>query len=436
VSFFSRRVLLIFIIAATAITLSLYYGMQEETKIVLPKKGSILTADGAVKKQVSLILWAVAGNSEAEKIRSRIPSWESALGAKISLRIFASRTDFESARIISARSREAPDVFPVSAADAELFDKSGIIQRIPLSSIDASQWVSQALAPFQRGDNALLAYPSQYSLIVLYYNKADFDRVGIAYPDDQWNWDSLVDVSKALYRPSVGGRPPHYGIEIIPGLGLWNSLSAQLGYPVYSGRQWQLGTPEGDSIQKESLQYLIDFYQKYAFTAPIAQPGKGLFFTKNQASLLIGGSELMKTIRSSPDVNWGVTILPAKFAMDTDRLKRATPLRLRGWAINSRITEEPTLAAARDLAQRLSTIALDGWCHARVVEDEDEATPAVVTQSLPFVVPPYIGNQAPRLYEIVDSLMATFSSASTTTGKFLAKVHTLVEDIKPVESSK
>ncbi|SDU21928.1 extracellular solute-binding protein [Verrucomicrobium sp. GAS474] len=426
---------LIFVIAATAITLTLYFGMQEETRIVLPKKGTPVSSDGTVKKTASLILWAVAGNADADKIRNRIPGWETALNAKISLRLFASRTDFESARIITARNREAPDVFPVSAADAESLDKSGALQRLPLASIDASQWVPQTLAPFQRGDNALLAYPAQYSLTLLYYNKAEFDRVGIAYPDDQWNWDSLLDVAKALYKPSVSGRPPHYGIEVVPTLGLWNAFSLQLGAPVYNNRQWNLGSAEGDSIQKEALQFLIDIYQKYTFAAPTPQGGKPLFFLRGQSAMLIGGSELMKAIRSAPDVNWGVTLLPAKYAMEPDRLRRATPMRLRGWAVNSRTLEEPSLQAARGLAERLSAIPLDGWSPARLsgTSDDDGGASAspIVLQSLDYAVPPYIGAQAPRIYEIADSLMGTFSSASTTTGKFLAKIHTLVDDIKP-----
>jgi len=435
VSFPPLRVFLIFVIAATAIVLSIYFGMQEEQRIVIPKKGMTTGADGAPKKTTALILWIVAGNADADNIRNRIPMWETALGAKISLRIFSSRTDYESARIITARSREAPDVFPVSAADAESLDKSGTLQRLPLSSIDPSHWIPQTLAPFQRGDNAFLAYPAQYSLSVLYYNKAEFDRAGIAYPDDQWNWDSLVDVSRALYRPSVSGRPPHYGLEIAPTLGLWNAFSLQLGAPVYQNRQWQLGSAEGDAAQKESLQYLIDLFQKYTFTAPAPQPGKGLFFLKGQSALLVAGCEWIRSIRATPDLNWGVTLLPAKYAMEADKLRRATPLRLSGWAISSRLTDEASQQTARALAEKLSLIPFDGWCSARVTSGDDDdstgTTHPIITQSLESAVPPYIGNQSTRLYEITDSLMATFSTASTTTGKFLAKIHSFVDDLKP-----
>src|SRR5260370_311084 len=108
--------------------------MQQEQRIVLPKKGTVMGTDGTHKKLVALTLWAVAGNSDSDKIRNRVPGWETALGAKISLRLFTNRTDYESARIITSRNREAPDVFPVTAADAEALDKSGTLQRIPLSS--------------------------------------------------------------------------------------------------------------------------------------------------------------------------------------------------------------------------------------------------------------------------------------------------------------
>ena len=66
-------------------------------------------------------------------------------------------------------------------------------------------------APYPAGVTALYNYndvhyavPKDYDTIALVYNKEIFDNAGIAYPDDTWTWDTLLETAKKLTDADKG----------------------------------------------------------------------------------------------------------------------------------------------------------------------------------------------------------------------------------------
>lgn len=47
-------------------------------------------------------------------------------------------------------------------------------------------------------NNKQYAIPKDYDTIGLWYNKTMFDKAGIPYPDETWNWDKLYEAAKKL----------------------------------------------------------------------------------------------------------------------------------------------------------------------------------------------------------------------------------------------
>ncbi len=56
--------------------------------------------------------------------------------------------------------------------------------------------------------------PRDISVEALYYNKAIFDEVGLAYPTDQWTWDDLRAAAQKLSIIEANGRVKRYGLAI------------------------------------------------------------------------------------------------------------------------------------------------------------------------------------------------------------------------------
>ena len=53
-------------------------------------------------------------------------------------------------------------------------------------------------------NNVHYAVPKDYDTIALVYNKEIFDNAGIAYPDDTWTWDTLLETAQKLTDAEKG----------------------------------------------------------------------------------------------------------------------------------------------------------------------------------------------------------------------------------------
>jgi len=422
---FRNRLLLVFILLALALTalgVTVYFGVQAEEPVILVKRTAV--AEGIASKP-RLTVWAVCTVQGGDVLRDSIRRFEAELGQNIDLRMFSSRREYETARIVAAQERRLPDIFWVTADDIEALDQNDILQRIPLAEAAPDRWIPQVAAPFIR-NNALLAYPAQYSVTVLFYNKTDFDGIGVAYPDTQWNWETLVGMGRALYRPQQGMKPARYGLEWTPTLDLWNAWSTQAGAPIYQGKGWFLGAPEAVAAQREALQFMVDLEQTYTFCAPPRSGSDPLFFVQGRASILIASSET-RTLFPAEGLSWGVTQLPDRYALESTRSKRTTPLRITGWAISSK-TANPD--AARAMADKLSTVTVDGWLSAQrsapLPEDGGDVFAAALATTSPVLVQP----QGARIITICDNLLATLQTASTNVEKLEAAFKRGLEGIQ------
>lgn len=109
----------------------------------------------------------------------------------------------------------------------------------------------------------------------LFYNKNMFDKAGVSYPDDSWDWNSLLDAAKKLTTKEPG-KPSEFGYQVIGSLG-WNLM-------LYI---WQNGgriAPEGERratkilidqpAALEAIEFLHDMAWKYHVSPTPAQQGE------------------------------------------------------------------------------------------------------------------------------------------------------------------
>ncbi len=425
----SLPVLLIIVCAVAALGATVYFGIQSESATVLPKRAMAAVAVKKTPPAAPLRVWAIAGPEGTASLQQAVAAWQPGFAQRIDLRFFPGRVEYETARILATQDRQLPDVFWVSSDEIDTLDQSQLLAHVPLASVQPGTWLPETLAPFTRG-NDLMAYPTQYSVLALYYNRRIFDQVGIAYPDTPWNWETLVSVSRALYKPPQGGKATRFSLEWTPTMELWNAFSAQAGRPLYDGRTWLLGLPDFAAAQREAIQFIIDLQQSYSFNAPSVGAGRPSLFEKGECAMILAGPEYRTVLRALPDLQWGVAPLPDRYALEPDHCTRATPVRLGGWGV---WTKSPQAEAALQLAEKLSTVPLDGWLPARrdavgPGAQESEGS-ALFAQALGRALPSFSHAQAPRVSQSIDNILVTFRNAPTNPDKFLAKVDIALEDI-------
>ena len=109
-----------------------------------------------------------------------------------------------------------PDVFAMDAPLYPDYQSRGVLLNLqPLidrDGFDLDGYYPVSLLCYDTPDG-YFGLPRDVQPSVLYYNKDMFDAAGIAYPDDTWTWENLVEAGQALTVDSDGdGTIDQYGL--------------------------------------------------------------------------------------------------------------------------------------------------------------------------------------------------------------------------------
>jgi multiple sugar transport system substrate-binding protein len=161
----------------------------------------------------------------------------------------------------------APDLFhvtqqnfPFYAAKNILLPVEEFLQNDPDLSPDAFfPQVNEGM----RYEGRLLGLPSDFSTIVMLYNRDLFDRYGVAPPPDEgWTWDKYLDTCKALTRDTDrDGHTDVYGTMNPASYNRWPAWVWMNGGDLFTPDRKRSRMAEPASI--EGLRFYADLAQKY-----------------------------------------------------------------------------------------------------------------------------------------------------------------------------
>lgn len=339
--------------------------------------------------------WVFNGSVPVAAWERIISEFQKSTGFLVKLTAFESEEKYRQALRQAMADHALPDVFLIESGEAEALRQAGHLALLDMSPADAQTWVPGAMAPFRREDKTL-AFPSDFSLLALYYNSALFDRLGVAYPDVHWTWDTLLSISQAVYTAADGDRKePVYAMELPWGFDLWEAFARQAGGGLYDGSTWQAGDPKVVAPQLKALTFLRDYARNYVIVAKPLSLASGKAFLQGRAAMTIAGAELLHDLREQRNWRWGVAALPHDE-------NRATVLKARGWAVSG-LSARPRDAAnlARALASQASR---SDWLPAQL--PRPGATPQEAEQvfydSAAYAQPPPVIVTAPEMKKMID----------------------------------
>lgn len=339
-----------------------------------------------------LSAWVFNGSIPEAVWRRIIGEFQKSSGYLVHLTVFESEAKYREALRQAMATHTLPDTFLIDATESEAMRQAG---HLAFMDVNETEWVGGALAAFRRGDKTL-AFPSEFSLLALYYNPALFDRVGVAYPDVHWTWEILLGISQALYQAPRGEqKEPTYAMELPWRFALWEAFAMQVGGGLYRESGWLAGDSKVVAAQIRSLTFLRDYVRNYIIVARPVAANSGPLFLQGRAAMTIAGTELMRDLRQNRNLRWGVAPLPKG---DT----RATVLTARGWAVSS-LSVKPKDAArlARALACQPSR---SDWLSA-LAPAPGEAKPAAEMafyESASYAQPPLVTVTAPEIERMMD----------------------------------
>ena len=150
--------------------------------------------------------------------------------------------------------------------------------------------------------------PKDFSTLALQYNKDLFDAAGLDYPTPDWTWDDMRTAAEALTDADAGV----YGLVLPADMARWIAFLYQAGGTVANEdfSAMTLDSPEALEATDFYVNLVLDGFAAQPSDLDSGWPGEA--FGKGTAAMALEGNWIVPFLQDQfPDLNWGVTELPA-----------------------------------------------------------------------------------------------------------------------------
>jgi len=219
----------------------------------------------------------------------------------------------------------AADVIEMSNYTLQ-FGPQGVLADLhPFMDVDADIKMDNYVAtPFEKFDyeGKLISFPMCLTIQMLGYNKKIFDDAGLAYPDNTWKWQDMVDTAIKLTKDANGNGPndANFDVANVIQWGVEMSLDEESGWSALvfqnGAEYWKNDYTEPnftDPAVVEAFQFLADMINKYKVAPSPAAQAKfsGSAFQAGQAAMCRQGTYmLLPYIKNITSFDWDVTVPP------------------------------------------------------------------------------------------------------------------------------
>ena len=187
---------------------------------------------------------------------------------------------------------------------------------------DLTEWVKRdfdqkdffALDFASSPDGRIWGIPREIQTIALYYNKDSFNETGLAYPDETWDWNSLLENAKKLTRDTNGDKK-------VDQYGFWstNWISGGWFNFIYQNKGRILDETRSKSMLDlpeaiEAVQFMVDMVVKHKVSptdeVSSSVGGSNAIFQAKVVAMYPNNYAMSSGFNQSQDLNYDVTVLP------------------------------------------------------------------------------------------------------------------------------
>ena len=200
-------------------------------------------------------------------------------------------------------SNTPPDVIFINNLYLPVYANAGGLESIG-EWADLSEYDKNILRAMS-WDNKLYAIPRDVSNLVIFYNKDLFDKYGVKYPDNNWDWEDFLKTAQKLTQNGIFGisfeeKPLYYLPYLMSNGG--GILSDDLSRVIID-----------DENSKEGLQFYADLRNKY-HVAPKAEESASAtmaqMFLQQKLAMHLTGRWLVPKYREEASFNWDIVQFP------------------------------------------------------------------------------------------------------------------------------
>lgn len=215
----------------------------------------------------------------------------------------------------AAESNQLPDIFWMHTNEILKYADYGMLEDVTnlYDDVDPNYYTEHfseiALNNARGSDGRIYGVPKDKDTVCLVYNKEMFDAAGVAYPDESWTWDNLVEASQQIYDATGKYGYMAYADEQ---LGYWNFVYQAGGQILTEDKT------KGDFLNpgtKKGMEFYIGL-QDYEWCPDqnyFAQTNPGTAFFSSQGAMYLEGNwNLLALLQNNPEMEgkWDVAVLP------------------------------------------------------------------------------------------------------------------------------
>lgn len=209
----------------------------------------------------------------------------------------------------AATGGELPDVFWMHTNEFLKYASNDMLMDVTdLEGTDGYKDYPESLVQLATYKDKVYGVPKDFDTVALVYNKELFDQAGIAYPDETWDWDKLVEISKQLTDKEKG----IYGFSaaLEDQQGYLPPIAQAGGYVLKDGKS---GYTDTNTIK--GLQFYVDLANKHGVSPTLAQLADthtDSLFQSGKVAMSFLGSWRMSSYASNEDIKdkFDVAVLP------------------------------------------------------------------------------------------------------------------------------
>jgi multiple sugar transport system substrate-binding protein len=215
--------------------------------------------------------------------------------------------DYDTALQTAIAGGSPPDVFYIDSFRLPDYVEAGALQPIGDQMENPDDFYPSLREAFTI-DGTFWCPPKDFSTLGLQYNTDMFDAAGLEYPNPDWTWDDLRSAAETLTDPDAGV----YGLTLSADFARMIAFLYQAGGTVTNEdfTAMTLDTPEALEAAEFYIGLVNDGFAAQPSDLDSGWPGEA--FGKGQAAMAIEGNWIAPFLNDTyPDLNWGVTEMPA-----------------------------------------------------------------------------------------------------------------------------
>lgn len=243
---------------------------------------ALLAGCGAQREQVTpdgriVLEWYNYATPEFLKLyrEELIPAFERS-HPRIKIRLNASLGDtgYDAKLLTLIAGGIAPDVIHVTQANFPLYAAKGLLVDVRElakddRSFDESDYFGPVLDGMRRGEK-LYGLPSDFSTILLFYNKRMFDAAGVSYPDSSWTWQTFLAAARKLTVDEDGdGAPDQFAFVTQNAYNRWPAWVWMNGGDLFSADETDCLMDSRQSI--EGFEFYVELATKWNVAPAVGQ---------------------------------------------------------------------------------------------------------------------------------------------------------------------